>query len=273
MGNDKIQELINLATFYQTAMKEDTAISILAEGEVKAIFQARGFHMNSSPGDKIPATDPALEVFRTGIPDTYEIPKEVFGEHIYGKLVPVKDEGGEVFAVIASAYSMTKVFEIQESTDNLKNNLEQTERTIEDFSIETQNFAEKINNIEEISKMADSKVEEATTLISEIQKSASRSNILALNASIEAARAGEAGKGFNVVATEMGKLAQNNSDMASKIYVSLNEIFNFLNQISTAVEGANEIASNQAASIEEITSTFESITSDSQSLANHTKVD
>lgn len=273
MGNDSIEELIKLAPLYQNAMKEDTAISILAEGEVKAIFQAKEFHMDSKPGDKIPPDDPANEVLRTGIAKTYEIPKEVFGVHIYGKLIPFKDEQGKVIGVIASAYSMTKVLQIEESSDSLRTALEQTEKTIEDFSVETQDFAGKISSIEELSKMADAKVGEATSLISEIRTSATRSNILALNASIEAARAGDAGRGFNVVAKEMGKLAQGNADMAGKIYASLSEIFKCLSEISASVEGANEIASNQAASIEEITATFESITADAQKLASFTKVD
>ena len=273
MGNEKLEELIKLVPVYQEAMKEDTAISILADGEVKAIFQAKSFHMDSKPGDKIPSEDPANEVFRLGVTKKYEIPKEVFGEHIYGKLVPIKDDNGAVFAVMASAYSMTKVFMIEESSNNLRTNLEQTEITIEDFSKEIQNFASKISNIEELSKLADAKVGEATSLIAEIQSSAKRSNILALNASIEAARAGEAGKGFSVVANEMGKLATGNAEMAAKIYYSLSDIFKHLADISIAVEGANEIASTQAASIEEITATFESITGDAQNLANYTKVD
>ncbi|HYH21011.1 MAG TPA: methyl-accepting chemotaxis protein, partial [Azospirillum sp.] len=50
-----------------------------------------------------------------------------------------------------------------------------------------------------------------------ITQIAVKTNILSVNASIEAARAGEAGKGFEVVAEEVGKLADNAVESARQI--------------------------------------------------------
>lgn len=60
-------------------------------------------------------------------------------------------------------------------------------------------------------------IEKIGNLTSDILSIASKTNLLALNASIEAARAGEAGKGFAVVAEEIRVLADNSKQTAGNI--------------------------------------------------------
>ena len=60
-------------------------------------------------------------------------------------------------------------------------------------------------------------IEKIGNLTSDILDIASKTNLLALNASIEAARAGEAGKGFAVVAEEIRVLADNSKQTANNI--------------------------------------------------------
>jgi methyl-accepting chemotaxis protein len=70
-----------------------------------------------------------------------------------------------------------------------------------------------INTTEKLGKEA----EEIGKIIDTIKSITNQTNMLALNAAIEAARAGEFGKGFSVVADEIRKLAENNSQSAKMI--------------------------------------------------------
>ena len=80
-----------------------------------------------------------------------------------------------------------------------------------------------------------SQIGELTNVILDI---ASRTNLLALNASIEAARAGEAGKGFSVVATEISSLAANSRETAANIQVISNEVTEAVNRLAENAQTA-----------------------------------
>ncbi|MCR4956693.1 MAG: methyl-accepting chemotaxis protein [Lachnospiraceae bacterium] len=87
----------------------------------------------------------------------------------------------------------------------------------------------------------DESAKQITNIIEMISSIADQTNLLSLNASIEAARAGEAGKGFAVVATEIAKLA---SDSAA----SSQEIASIIDNITKQIEAlANQSRANVSA--------------------------
>lgn len=67
---------------------------------------------------------------------------------------------------------------------------------------------------------------------------ASRTNLLALNASIEAARAGEAGKGFAVVAEQIRELSTSTKKLVDGIEESIKALFESINNVDTEIQAS-----------------------------------
>lgn len=82
-----------------------------------------------------------------------------------------------------------------------------------------------------------SKINELAKTIMDI---ASQTSLLSLNASIEAARAGEAGRGFSVVASEIGKLADQSSKTVTNITTIVAEVNTSIGRMADSLNATLE---------------------------------
>ena len=109
-----------------------------------------------------------------------------------------------------------------------------------------------------------------------IERVASNTHLLALNASVEAARAGAAVKGFAVVADEVRSLSQSTQETARESNRNKDQISAVLNLITAEVEQLRKIAldvnerlGNLAASNEEIAAAAQQINAATDQLHQH----
>lgn len=264
MGCSIIEALQLVLPLVKEITGKDVQISLCNREQAIATWPADSFSMPAAvPGLALEWDNPAqremLEVMESGVQKTSYLPKELLGVPIKRILTLISEEG-KVVGLVACAYSLERDLQIQDSISSLDINLNQSKDSVEAIAEEASKLAEKLNSIQTENDLVKSYADKSAEMVKTILANASRSNILALNATIEAARAGEAGKGFAVVANEMSKLAQVSGNSAKEITQSLESIINAVNNMSTAVDDANDTATNQAATTQEVTAALTDIT-------------
>lgn len=133
--------------------------------------------------------------------------------------------------------------------EKITDNMKQTAQAIADGSRNVEVLAAgaqvSARNGEEVThklQSLETYMEEMQSIAGLIGGIASRTSLLALNASIEAARAGEAGKGFSVVATEV-------SGMAIKTKEATANITGLISNVSTAIKEVVQVVYNMIGGI------------------------
>ncbi|MCH5256868.1 MAG: CZB domain-containing protein [Lachnospiraceae bacterium] len=145
---------------------------------------------------------------------------------------------------------------IQNAVENIQGNthtvIETSQNTVKDMQNSVGIVDESVQQVLSISEQfADfkDKAIKINEIIDMVKKIASKSGLLALNASIEAARAGDAGKGFAVVATQMRDLSANTTASAEDAVQYVSEL---MDGISLLYDSVNTTAGHLRTSNESI---------------------
>ncbi|MGB3615016.1 MAG: methyl-accepting chemotaxis protein [Elainellaceae cyanobacterium] len=122
---------------------------------------------------------------------------------------------------------------------------ESVERTVAGILDIRETVAETTRKVKRLSESS----QEISKIVGVISQIASRTNLLALNASIEAARAGEAGRGFAIVADEVRQLADRAAKASKEIEQIVLQIQGETGSVMTAMEEGTQqvIAGTQLA--------------------------
>ncbi|PSB03582.1 hypothetical protein C7B64_07900 [Merismopedia glauca CCAP 1448/3] len=106
------------------------------------------------------------------------------------------------------------------------------EKTVEGILGIRETVAESTRKVKRLAESS----QEISKIVAVISQIASRTNMLALNASIEAARAGEAGRGFAIVADEVRQLADRSAKALKEIEQIVRQIQSDTGSVMTAME-------------------------------------
>ena len=178
-------------------------------------------------------------------------------------------------------------YEVSGSCDNVQLSMQETEQNIQNLNREIHTFEEVMGvnrrNMTEMNaqmdtvkramdettrvfKILDEQMQQIATVTEEINKIASNTGLLAVNASIEAARAGVAGKGFAVVATNVRELAVSSTqcsnevaDVVSSMQVQIDNTSRQLTDSTEAIAATLETLSSFQKGFNEMMEQFTSI--------------
>ncbi|MFM7363127.1 MAG: methyl-accepting chemotaxis protein [Cuspidothrix sp.] len=109
-----------------------------------------------------------------------------------------------------------------------------------------------------VKRLAESS-QEINSIVAVVSQIASRTNLLALNASIEAARAGEAGRGFAIVADEVRQLADKSAKSLKEIEHIVMQIQSETSSVMMAMEEGTQQVIHQTKLAEEAKKSLDNI--------------
>lgn len=251
--NHEIEKIVNVLPIIKQLYDKDMYITVLdRDGIVCGYSIPDGQRAQVEIGSRF--TDPSggfAEVIRTGKRKYNYLPKEVMGEAFEGYLVPIT-EAGKVVGCLISSYSAEAKARLGEIAGTFGTSVRQVNEKISHIVSEFSELYEKFDEVNQMTGKVQTDVNATEKIVGVIGSNASKSNILALNASIEAARSGEHGRGFAVVAQEMGKLAKDSSNSTAEIQKQLQEVHKSLDAMVHSIQGTDSVAQNYNNEIKEI---------------------
>lgn len=159
-----------------------------------------------------------------------------------------------------TVYSITE--EVQTAEDKLIQGNKVMEELLDQVKASEASNAQVAEKMTELKEYA-GKMQDIMGLISNV---ASQTGLLALNASIEAARAGEAGRGFSVVATEISNLSAQTNSATGEINEIIETIVNSIEDMTSSVETLLESSRLQNQYVDATAANFEEIHKSTQGI-------
>lgn len=248
-----LEALMQVCPMIRDITGQDCLIGLCDTEECLGLWPAESFELPGgiSQGEKVKDYQIIMDVITTGKTIGGRLPAEVLGLPVLDIVMPLFEDD-ELVGVILYTSSRVEQTEVVERAETLSSRIIETHKRIDTVAECVNDLVSTMQELTSAAVAVSENARKAAGLVEGIRSTANKSNMLALNASIEAARAGESGRGFNVVAGEMGKLAQTSGTSAKEIGASLDEIFASLDNVRKVIDGAGKMADEQKAVISEL---------------------
>lgn len=256
--NEQLQHMIEALPVIKQLFGRDVFLTVMDSDRIVQGFSVPdGERPQLNEGEVFKDPSGVLEkVLRTGQAQHNYLPAEVMGEAYEGEVVAIRD-GSNIVGCITCTYSARTKEEMAKIATRFQDSVENIDSSLHTLIGGVENLFTLLTDMNEMTNSVEKDVRDAVDVVNKINNNASRSNILALNASIEAARSGEFGRGFAVVATEMGKLANDSGSSANEIKATLNTIMEHLVTIISSIKDAGNFAKENQGNISAIQEVLE----------------
>lgn len=253
-----LQDIINVAPYIPLFIDEPVSV---------AVTNTEAFIYNQ-PCEEIPVACNLGEPFPEGSTPGMviasrertrrEVPPHVYGVPFMSYAIPLWEDG-EVVGCLMIAKSIKKIKEVKEAIATLSAEMDQVAEAVNNITNEIQTISENNQEIYGMTTKLLDETEKMSGILSVINKISNSSKMLGLNASIEAARAGTAGKGFAVVAGEIERMSNNTTQSAREIGTMLSGVDEQVNSVSEKSKATSDSVIQQAAALEEIAATMDTL--------------
>ena len=193
--------------------------------------------------------------------------------------------GGAVSTAEDTQNAMTIVSDVGENINGIKNSTESLSNAAQNMNNAKDNVVSILSEFIEINgtmgknvadtneqiNITNKNVKGIQKFIEVIKGIASETNLLSLNAQIEASKAGEFGKGFSVVASKIGKLAEQSANASDEIQETLTNLLENYDLIVQKMNMTNEDIISQNTKLNETREHFEILNSDINITVNKIK--
>ncbi|MFD0049722.1 methyl-accepting chemotaxis protein [Actinomycetes bacterium NPDC127524] len=266
-----LQSLVDSAAFFQSAAKEDIAISICDREKWLLQLDHQNIKLGIKAGDPVSKEDEVIQSALSGNKGAGRPPLEVYGIHFFGKTTPIFN-GNRIIGAMGMAYNIDIILKLEDCIEKLNSITRRIKKLITSIVAQAGDLSDTNSQLYSFSEKARENSENIDSILKVIQQISRQSNILGLNANIEAARAGEAGKGFKIVAEEIRKISKETENSSGEINEFIQVVKDNINEITEGVSQIRQLNSMQSALIGDVASTLESLSDIIEMLSEYIKI-